>query len=668
MSPRDRVEALREEIRRHNDLYFVQSKPTISDKQYDALLKELEQLEQAHPELDDPHSPTKRVGGEPVGTFVTVTHAVRMWSIDNTYDEADLREFDRRVRESLDVATVRYVLEPKVDGLAVSLRYEAGRLVLGATRGNGRQGDDVTHNIRTIRAIPLQLNENEAPPAVLEVRGEAYMNTADFQRLNTERESAGEETFANPRNFTAGTLKQQDPKIAASRRLLFVAHGLGEVSEPRFEFYSQWLEALQRLGIPIPDGVQVVEGIDAAIEVIRAFATTRPGLPYQTDGMVVKVDELRRREDLGYTSKSPRWVIAYKYPAEQVQTKLLDVRWQVGKTGTLTPVAQLEPVFVAGTTVQNASLHNIEQIQRLDLHEADTVVLEKAGEIIPYVLQVVTEKREPNATPVTAPAGCPVCDTPVSPEPGTPYIRCPNPDCPAQLRERLKWWCGRNQMDVDGVAEKTIELMVDAGLVKSVPDLYVLTQEKLLTLPRTGEKSVQKMLAGIDASRGRPLDRVIAGLSIQHVGNRNAEILAERFGSLDALKEAGVEELEAVEDIGGVIAQSVHQFFHNPASLQTVEALQALGIDPKAEARIPAEAGTLPLAGQTYVFTGTLEQMTRPEAEKLVKKLGGKASGSVSKNTTVLVAGPGAGSKLAKAQELGVRVMSEEEFLEAFGG
>jgi DNA ligase (NAD+) len=693
-SAKKQIEKLRDELNHHNYLYHVLAKPAISDQQYDRMLKELEALENEHPELRTPDSPTQRVGGEPIDRFRSVAHAVRMMSIDNTYNEEELRAFDERVKKGLDGANYRYVAEPKVDGVAVSLRYENGSLKVAATRGDGQRGDDITANVVTIRSIPLKLGSGFRgqgsdkkhppnpeprtlnPPKVLEVRGEIFMTNAVFQAINKAQQEAGEEIYANPRNFTAGTLKQLDPKITAARKLRFIAHGLGQVEPELAENYWETLHELQNLGFPIPQDVQRLENIDAVIKKIDAFGKIRGELEYQTDGMVVKVDSLAQRDQLGVTSKAPRWVIAYKYPAEQVQTVLLGVDWQVGKLGTLTPVARLEPVFVAGTTVSNAGLHNIDQIEARDLHIGDTVVVEKAGEIIPQVVSVVLEKRPKSAKKVGPPKKCPSCDAAVEREVDGPHIRCINPDCPAQLRERILWYVGRGQMYVEGLGEQIVDQLIVAGKVHTFADLYRLTEEDIANLTsegeqngktvvrRVGEKNAAKIVANVHSTRELGLDRLLAGIGIPHVGNRVAHVLASHFGSLDAIGEATTEQLADVHEIGEVIAESVHDFFKNAAGKKVITALQKEKIDPKFE---KPPAGEQVLAGQTIVVTGTLEKFGREEIERLILSLGGKASGSVSKKTSFLLAGEAAGSKLDKAKSLGVPVLTEAEFLRKIG-
>lgn len=667
-STQQQIDHLRKEIQRHDRLYYIEAKPEISDQDYDALMRRLIDLETEHPELRTSDSPSQRVGGAPIDGFETVAHAQPMYSIDNTYNEADLRAWSDRTIKALEV-TPAYVCEPKVDGVAMSLRYEDGLLRHAVTRGDGRRGDDVTENVKTIRSVPLRLNDDGASlPRVLEVRGEVYMENATFVQINEKQKALGKETFANPRNFTAGTLKQLDPKITASRNLKFVAHGFGECDPALDDSYFKALQQIRGFGVPTSEFVKRFASIDDVAAWIGQFAGMRATLPYNTDGMVVKIDSQQHRAALGYTSKSPRWVIAYKYPAEQVPTILNGVTWQVGKNGTLTPVAELEPVFVAGTTVKRASLHNIEQIQRLDLHLRDTVTIEKAGEIIPQVVAVDPTQRAEGAEAVTAPTACPSCGAKVEKEIDGPYIRCDNPACPAQLKERLRHFCARNQMNIERLGEALIDQLVDAGKVKTYADIFRLTKEQLLDLERMGEKSADNVIASVNASRDRTLDRVIAGIGVRHVGNTVSRALANGFGSFDAIGKATVEEISALDGVGDIIAQAVHDFFQSDAGKATIFELQSVGIDPKQAVKpkpTPAEGALL--AGQSIVVTGTLAKFDRATIEELIVSLGGKASGSVSKKTAFVVAGENAGSKLVKAQELGVAVLSEDEFLKKIG-
>ena len=670
-SAKTRIEQLRRELLHHNELYYAKAKPEISDQQYDKLMRDLIELETAHPDLLTPDSPSQRVGGAPLEGFATVEHAEPMLSIDNTYNEEDVRAFDQRMRKALNEQPT-YVLEPKVDGVASSLRYEKGLLVLAATRGDGRFGDDITVNARTIRTIPLKLNTS-TPPEVLEVRGEIYLPNNEFQRINAERAAAGEETYKNPRNLTTGTLKQLDSKATASRRLEFVAHGLGQVQDSPPDSYWECLKLLGKWRLPVAEHAVQAKNIDEAIAEIEKFGKARGKLSYQTDGMVIKVDSLSQRQELGITSKSPRWVVAFKYPGEQQQTILKGVDWQVGKLGTLTPVARLEPVFIGGTTVSNATLHNIQQIRTLDLHLGDTIVLERAGEVIPYVVQAVVEKRPKGSKAVEAPGKCPSCGSEIrqdveatenTKKKSAVALYCVNHECPAQFREQLKWFCGRGQMDIEHVGEKLVDQLVDAKLIKSYADLYRLTADDLMKLDRMGEKSAANVIESIKGSTERGLDRLLAGINIRHVGTHVAQLLARSFGSLDALAAATKEAMLEVNGIGDVIADSVFDFFHSKAGQALVQELKTVAIDPTNEV-VATPAG--PLAGKTIVVTGSLVKLKRQEIEELVVKLGGRAAGSVSKKTSFVVAGADAGSKLDKARQLGVEVITEDDFLERVG-
>jgi DNA ligase (NAD+) len=661
-----RVEELREEIRRHDYLYYVLARPEISDRQYDRLMEELKKLEAEHPELIAPDSPTQRVGGAPLEGFASVRHAVPMMSIDNTYNEGELREFDDRVRRGLGGEKYEYLVDPKIDGVAISLRYERGRLVSGATRGDGTTGDDVTQNVRTIRSVPLKLT-GRGIPDVLEVRGEVYWPKKDFEEFNAAREAAGEPTFANPRNGTAGTLKQLDSRIVAERKLAFIAHSFGQIEPLPAETQSELFNKFKAWGIPVNPHRFLCKDIDAVIKLVHEWDAKRHDLEYATDGLVIKVDRLDQRDALGATSKYPRWCIAFKYAAEQAATLLKDVTFQVGKLGTITPVAELEPVELAGTTVKRASLHNFDQVERLGVKIGDTVFVEKAGEIIPQVVGVVEEKRPRHAKPIVPPDKCPECKGPVARDEGGVFLRCINPECPAQIKEKLRYFCARNQMDIEGVGPALIEQLVDRGFVREFADLYHLGErrDELIDLERMGAKSADNLLASIEESKTRGLARVVAALNIRHVGTRAAELLADHFGSMDALASASIEELLQVEEVGEVMAKTIHEWFSSDAGKRTVAHLAAAGIDMKAHRR--QRAATQPLAGKTVVVTGTLERFSRKEIQDLIKELGGSAAGSVSKKTDFVVAGAEAGSKLDKARQLGVEVIDEAEFLKRIG-
>jgi DNA ligase (NAD+) len=662
MSSAQRAAELRRLINYHSKLYYVDARPEISDREFDRLVKELEEIEAAHPDLVTADSPTRRVGGEPIEGFVTVKHRLPMLSIDNTYNAGELREFDRRVRKLLSGEPITYVIELKIDGVAISLTYQEGLFTLGATRGDGERGDDVTHNLKTIRDLPLRL-AGEGPPPLLEVRGEVYMTRAELARINRERQAKNLEPFANPRNSTAGSLKLLDPRQSAQRRLRLFTYELGATEHVTIRSHLEALELLRRCGLPVNEHTASFDSIDAVIEHCNEWAERRHDLPYDTDGMVIKVNDFGHRERLGYTSKAPRWAVAYKYEAEQALTKLLKIEVQVGKTGILTPVAHLEPVQLAGTTVSRASLHNADMIASKDIRIGDQVLVEKAGEIIPYVIRSEAEARTGSEKVFHFPSKCPVCGSPVEKEEGGVYYRCTGPACPAQLKERLRFLAHRNAMDIEGLGTALIDQLVDTGLVRSLPDVYRLTFDRVLDLERMGKKSAQNLIDGIESSKGRGLARVLTGLGIRHVGEHVAELLAAAFGAIDALMNASVERLAQVEGIGQERAESIHKFFHSSAGSKAVEDLRSLGVKLSEDARpTPAQVGGPDLAGKTFVVTGTLLKYGRDEIEGLIKKLGGKAAGSVSKKTNYVIAGEKAGSKLDKARELGVTVLSEAEF------
>jgi DNA ligase (NAD+) len=657
------VARLRAEINRHNRLYYVDAAPEISDHDFDRLMKRLEALEATHPELVTPDSPTQRVGGEPLTGFKTVAHTVPMLSIDNTYKYEEVREWDARVRKALTPGEpVRYVVELKVDGVAVSLRYERGQFVLGATRGDGERGDDVTLNLRTVKGIPLVLAGH--PPALLEVRGEVFMTNAELVRLNELRRAREEAPFANPRNSTAGSLKLLDPKLCSERRLRFVSHGLGESEGVGAGSYFEITQLMRGWGIPVTPETKVFDSIDDVIRHAEAWSSLRNTLDFQTDGLVIKVDDLNQRSRLGARSKSPRWVIAFKYEAEQAVTKIVGISVQVGKTGKLTPVADLTPVPLAGTTVKRASLHNADEILRKDVRVGDTVVIQKAGEIIPQVVRVEAEARDGSEVPFTFPTDCPSCGAPVVRREGEVDFHCTNSPsrCPDQLKEWLRWFAHRDAMDIEGLGTKLIDQLVDKGLVKTLADVYRLDEATLAELERMGKKSAQNLVTAIASSKARPLDRFVTGLTIRHVGTRSAEILAERFETLEALRSATLEALENVPEVGPVVASSVHDFFQNPENQLLLDDLTAVGISPAPVRRARAARAGLPFSGKTFVLTGTLPTRTRPEAEKIIKKLGGKVTGSVSKSTSYVLAGADPGSKLEKARQLGISILDEPEF------
>lgn len=681
---------LREQIHHHDHLYYVEGRTEITDREYDRLFARLKELEAAHPELVTPDSPTQRVGEKPIEGFRHVTHAAPMMSIDNTYNEGDLREFDGRVSRGLEGAKYEYLVDPKIDGVSATLRYERGALVLGATRGDGRTGDDITANIRTIRAIPLKLR-GRGWPEVIEIRGEVYWPRKAFDAHNEKRVKDGEEPFANPRNATTGTLKSLDSGSIADRGLSFMAHGFGEIVGAKFARASELFDRLREWGIPVSRYMKQCKDIDTVVRFVHEWEHKRHDLEYETDGLVIKIDRFDQRDVLGATSRYPRWCIAYKYAAEQGESKLLAVDFQVGKLGTITPRAVMEPVQLSGTTVRHASLHNFDQVARLDVRIGDTVIVEKAGEIIPQVVRVVVEKRPRDAKPIRPPTKCPVCGGAVEKDEGGVYIRCINPSCDAQIKERLKYFCGRDQMDIEGVGEAMIEQLVDQGWVHSFADLYQFVDEasakkhhwreklaglkfeqervikgvKKSILVPLGESRTAKLLEGIERSKSQPLSRVLTALNIRHVGASTAEILAEHFGEMEKIAEASEEDLKQVEGVGPEVAGSIREFFASIAGRKAWQALRDTGVNMKQERR--EISGAQPLAGKTVVVTGTLEKYSRSEIERLIKDFGGKTASSVSKKTDFLICGEDAGSKLEKARELGVRVVSEEEFLDLTG-
>lgn len=688
---RRRHAELVQEIRRHDRAYYVEARPVISDREYDRLYAELVDLERHHPELVSSESPTQRVGGQPLEGFRPVRHAVPMLSLDNTYSPEEIRAFLTRARKLVPGTPCEWTVEPKIDGIAISLRYESGRFVLGATRGDGTTGDDITANLRTIRSLPLTLSfpgsrETQHGPApdsptdapataeVLEVRGEVFMPTSGFRKLNAARREAGEEEFANPRNATAGSLKQLDPREVARRPLALVVYGLGEMRgvhpPPTQHGLLQWL---RELGFPTPERVWLARSDDEVIGAINELDGARAGFGYETDGAVVKLNALAVRDRLGFTAKAPRWAVAYKFAPEQAETRLQAITIQVGRTGALTPVAELEPVFLSGSTVSRATLHNEEELNRKDIRVGDTVIIEKAGEVIPAVVRVVTEKRAGHEIPFQFPRQCPECGTPSVKEKtadGEGAVwRCPNPDCPAQVRGRLEHWCARGAMDIEGGGEVLVAQLVKAGLVRDVADLYRLKLPEVAALERMGEKSAANFLAGVEASRGRDLWRVLFGLGILHVGAGVAKAIARRFASLDELSRATVAELTEVEDVGEVIARSVESWFADPRNRELVRRLRHAGIDPHSSLYRPREAVPAgPLAGKTVVLTGTLSTLTREEATARIEALGGRVTSSVSRKTDYVVAGEEAGSKLDKARQLGLRVLDEAEFLRLAAG
>jgi DNA ligase (NAD+) len=656
----DRIAELRLHISRHNYLYYVEAKPEISDREFDKLLEELQELETEHPDLITPDSPTQRVGGQPIEGFTSVRHRVPMLSIDNTYNADELREFDARVRRALSGEKIEYNVELKIDGVAMSIAYENGLLAVAATRGDGERGDDVSHNVRTIADIPLRLHAKE-PPKLFEARGEVYMTREELIRINRERKERGEEPFANPRNLSAGTLKQLDPRLTAKRRLRFFAYGTGEVEGLSLTKHVEVLDLLKKFGFPVEPHVQTFDTIDAAIEYCNSWSEKRHELPYETDGMVIKVNDIEQRRRLGVRSKSPRWASAFKFAAEQALTRIDHIEVSVGAGGKLTPVAHFEPpVHLAGTTVRRASLHNADQMRQKDIRVGDMVVVEKAGEIIPYVVRVEKSARTGDEKPFEFPKKCPFCGSKIEPDENGVFYYCTGTACPGELEKRLTMFAKRDRMDIEGLGEELAKQLVQTETVTDIADLYRLKMEDLLKLERVGKKSAQNLLDGIAASKECGLARLLAGLSIPMIGDTTADILAQEFLSLELLLAAPVDRIAQVKGIGPTRAQSVYDFFHSPAGEELVADLKELGLKLTEEKRIASAVS--PIAGKTVVVTGTLKNYGRQDIEDLIVKLGGKASGSVSKKTDFVVAGEEAGSKLDKAKGLGIKVLTEEEF------
>ena len=654
----DKIQQLRNEIRRHDVLYYVQNAPEISDRQYDVLFSQLKQLEAEQPELITPDSPTQRVSEQPVAGFETVAHAAAMLSIDNTYNEDELRKFDERVAKGLEGIAYDYTVEPKIDGLAISLRYEKGHLTRAATRGDGSRGDVVTSNIRTIRAIPLTL-KGETIPDILEVRGEVYMPKAAFAELNTLRIDAGEPPFANPRNAAAGSLKLLDARTTATRKLAFFAYSVGQASTPLAKTHYNALEKLKAFGLPVNTATKA-NTIDEVIAMCHSQEKTKDSLDYQIDGMVVKVNHYDQHDLLGATGRAPKWCIAYKFAAEQAETIVDSITVQVGKNGTLTPVANLKPVQRAATTVKRATLHNFDQLARLDVRCGDTVVIEKAGEIIPQVVEVIVKQRDLfESQPFETPTQCPACGGDAQKDEDGVYLRCVNPNCTAQLKERLEYFVGKGQMDIDKLGPALIEQLVETKLVKTFADIYTLRFDQLAQLERMADKSAANVADSIEQSKIRPLWRLVAALGIRNVGGQSAQILADEFGSLDALMNATVETLTAIDQIGPVMAESIYDYFHDADTIKVIKAMLTAGVKPAA----PKEKASTILDGMTLVVTGTLKTLTRSQIKQLITDHGGKTSSSISKKTALLVAGENAGSKLEKAKKLNIETISEAEFV-----
>jgi DNA ligase (NAD+) len=663
-----RIEALRDKIRHHEHLYYVLDQPEISDTEFDALMQQLQQLEAEHPTLITPDSPTQRVGGKPREGFVKTRHSSPMLSLDNTYSEEELRAWERRVHELSGRKDVDYVCELKLDGMSLALVYEDGHLVRGVTRGDGTVGEDVTLNVRTVRSVPLSISKDKLKkagiPADFEVRGELLMPLAAFKKMNDEREAKGLSLFANPRNATAGTVRQLESRVTAERRLDFFSYVLLQNGRTYFERHSEALDALNAAGFKVNPHRKLVHSMEEVWAFIQQWEGKRDSLPYEIDGIVVKVDRTALQNELGFTGKAPRWAIAYKYAARAGITQLEDIRVQVGRTGKLTPVAMLKPVLIGGTTVSNATLHNMDEIERLGVKIGDWVQVERGGDVIPKVAKVIEDEDHPRGhKSFHMPETCPVCGTKVVRAEGEADHRCVNANCPAKLRETILHFASRGVMNIDGMGDALVNQLNERGLVKNVADIYKLTKKDLLSLERFADKSAQNILDEIEVSKKLPLERVIYGLGIRFVGERTAQFLAEHFGSMEALEQASLEELQEVNEVGPRIAESIVEFFSIAANRKLVERLREAGLTLSGQKK---QRGTK-LAGKTFVLTGTLAHFTRDEAKKMIEDAGGKVTGSVSKKTDYVVAGADAGSKLDKANQLGVKVIDENE-MESLAG
>ena len=660
MTPEQRAEKLREQIRYHNYRYYVLDDPEIPDAEYDRLLRALQELEQQHPELITPDSPSQRVGAQPLSAFGEVKHEVPMLSLDNAFSDEELADFDRRVRDKLGVATVDYTAEPKLDGVAVSLLYQDGRLLRGATRGDGSSGEDITQNVRTIPSIPLRLR-GKGHPERLEVRGEVFMSHQGFHDLNERAGREGQKTFANPRNAAAGSLRQLDPRVTAQRPLEIYCYGVGAVAgRPLPARHSALLEQLRDWGLRVYAGIERVHGLKGCVGYYRRLEQQRASLAFDIDGVVFKVDRLDQQQQLGFVARAPRWAVARKFPAQEELTRVLAIDVQVGRTGAVTPVARLEPVFVGGVTVTNATLHNEDEVRRKDVHIGDSVIVRRAGDVIPEVVSVIAERRPRNAKKFVMPKRCPVCGSDIERVEGEAVARCTGGlYCEAQRKQAIRHFASRRAMDIEGLGDKLVEQLVDLKLVEDVAGLYALDADTLAGLERMGDKSAANLIKALEKSRHTTLDRFLYALGIREVGEATARALAQAFGELDALMEASAEQLEAVRDIGPVVAQHIVHFFEQAHNRDVIGRLLEAGIRWPAVRRVRHQ----PLEGRTYVLTGTLSSMTRDEAKAKLQALGASVAGSVSARTTAVIAGEKAGSKLARAEKLGIEVLSEDDLL-----
>ena len=662
---RIRINQLRDEINYHNYRYYVLDDPEISDAEYDRLMRELQELEGQYPELITPDSPTQRVGAAPLEAFETVEHTFPMLSLDNGFEEYEIREFEDRLKKLLPAdEKVEYVAEPKFDGLAVELIYENGLFTIGSTRGDGLVGENVTQNLKTIKTVPLRLIDRETSvPERLEVRGEVVFGIKDFEELNRQREAAGEPLFANPRNAAAGSLRQLDPKITASRPLDIFFHSAGQIIGHTFETHWEFLNTITKWGLKVSPLRKLCKNLDEIFSFYQELLDQREELPYEIDGMVIKVNRLAQREIIGVKTRSPRWAIAYKFPARQETTQILDIIAQVGRTGTLTPVAIMKPVKISGVEVSRATLHNQDEIDKKDIRIGDWVIVQRAGDVIPEVVKVIESKRTGNEKKYHIPNTCPVCGGHVVRLPGEAAHRCQNVSCPAQLKQQIRHFASRNAMDIEGLGDKLIDQLVDRGLVKDIAGLYFLTKEQWSKLERMADKSAQNIIDALEKSKKIPLGRFIFALGIRFVGEHAARLLAEHFRTFENLKRASYEELLNIHEIGPQSAQSIIQFFNEPKNIDMINRLFKAGIQIEKETAPKKQ----PLAGKTFVFTGALENFTRHEAEELVTSLGGRAASSVSRNTDFVVVGKDPGSKAQKARDLGVHILTEQEFKKMIG-